>query len=53
MKIHPQGAELFHEDGHEEARSRFSHICDGALKHHKTKWRTELTFLHRSFTFKF
>jgi hypothetical protein len=34
MKIRPVGADLFHADGqanrHEEADSRFSHICQSA-----------------------
>jgi hypothetical protein len=34
MKIRPVGAELLHADGragrHDEARSRFSQLCEGA-----------------------
>jgi len=36
MKIHPVGAELFHEnrqtDGHDEANNRFSQFCGRAYK---------------------
>ena len=31
MKIRPQGAELFHADGHDEANSLYSQICKLAL----------------------
>jgi len=30
MKICPEGAELFHADGHNEANSRFSQFCEGS-----------------------
>ena len=30
--IRPVGAELFHTDGHDEANSRFSQLCEGAYK---------------------
>ena len=31
-KIRPIGAELFHADGHDETKSRFSQFCERAYK---------------------
>jgi hypothetical protein len=30
IEIRPVGADLFHEDGHDEANSRFSQLCKRA-----------------------